>query len=360
VIPKKLDEINEADIDELLTNAVAEGKSIEYKVALPGGTDSDKKEFLADVSSFANTSGGDLLFGIYEDKGVPSAIPGVNIPDPDFEIRRLESLINDGLDPRIRFGIRLVQRMDKLPVLVIRVERSWIGPHRVEKGHQKFYARTSTGKYSMDVAELRAAFTFSSTVTERVQDFRADRISKLLAGRTPVPFVGGAKTILHLIPLESLAGPVQYDVLRFGRDCSRLPPMHTGSSWGVRINLDGVVTFNGGHYDSTSYTQVFRNGILEAVEGSMLNKRYQEKRTLPDQSFEQELLTHFRKLLAIQKELGVIPPVAVALTLTETKGLEIHNPYGPSQPIPEDHLVLPESLVEDFAQPSVKILAKDI
>ncbi|MGA2962620.1 MAG: ATP-binding protein [Candidatus Korobacteraceae bacterium] len=356
MIPKKLDEINEAAIDELLTNAVAEGKGVEYKAALPGSADSDKKEFLADVSSFANTRGGDLFYGVVEDKGVPASIPGVSLPDPDFEIRRLESLINDGLDPRIRFGIRLVPRTDKLPVLVIRVERSWMGPHRVEKGHHKFYARTSTGKYPMDVAELRTAFTLSSTVTERVRDFRAGRISRLLDDRTPIAFVSGAKTLLHLIPLESLAGPVQYDVLRFKRDCHLFPPMHAGSSWGARINLDGVVIYNGGHYDSTSYTQIFRNGIVEAVEGVMLNRGGNGKRELVSLWFEKELLDCFVQLLAMQKGLGINPPVAIALTLTDTKGIYMPNPWGTSRPIDDDHLILPESIVEDFAQPPGKVL----
>jgi len=84
-----LEKISQADLQNLIDNAVAEGRTIEYKQALPGGTDSEKKEFLADVSSFANTAGGDLLFGISEDKGVPTASRPVcwivldrRLPDP--------------------------------------------------------------------------------------------------------------------------------------------------------------------------------------------------------------------------------------------------------------------------------------
>ena len=42
------------DIDALVADAVKEGRTIEYKQAMPGGADADRKEFLADVSSFAN------------------------------------------------------------------------------------------------------------------------------------------------------------------------------------------------------------------------------------------------------------------------------------------------------------------
>ncbi len=64
MIPKPLDKIEKPDIDALVANAVSERRTIEYKLVLPENADSNKKEFLADVSSFANAAGGDLLFGV--------------------------------------------------------------------------------------------------------------------------------------------------------------------------------------------------------------------------------------------------------------------------------------------------------
>jgi predicted HTH transcriptional regulator len=74
MIHKRLEEIQETDLDHLVANGVPEGKTIEYKEILPGNSDGDKKEFLADVSSFANTTGGDLIFGVDEAKGTPLGI----------------------------------------------------------------------------------------------------------------------------------------------------------------------------------------------------------------------------------------------------------------------------------------------
>jgi len=180
MISESLEKIGEVDLEHLLVNSVAEGKTIEYKAVLPSNSDADKKEFLADVSSFANSTGGDLIFGIDEAQGAPVGIPGLAISDSDLEVRRLDSIINDGLEPRVRFTTRAIQRAGKLPVLIVRTERSWIGPHRVVfRGHDKFYARNSAGKYPMDVSELRSAFTLTSSVPERVRQFREDRIAKL-------------------------------------------------------------------------------------------------------------------------------------------------------------------------------------
>ena len=108
MIPKPLERVEGGDIDLLLTGNVQEGRTIDYKRDLPGASDSDRKEFLADVSSFANTVGGDLIVGIDEAGGLPTTIVGAAAADLDEEIRRLDSIIQSGLDPRIRYAIRLV------------------------------------------------------------------------------------------------------------------------------------------------------------------------------------------------------------------------------------------------------------
>src|SRR5882724_3565153 len=119
MISRKLEEIAAVDLEHLLANSVTEGKTIEYKKVLPGNSDSDKKEFLADVSSFANTTSGDLIYGVDEAQGAPTGISGLYLSDPDLEVRRLDSIINDGLEPRIRFVTRIIERGGKLPVLIV-------------------------------------------------------------------------------------------------------------------------------------------------------------------------------------------------------------------------------------------------
>jgi hypothetical protein len=359
VIPKELKEISESDIDALLANTVAESRTLEYKLKLPGDTDSDKKEFLADVSAFANTSGGDLIFGIEEDKSIPTKISGLEISDRDAIILRLSSIINDGLSPRIRFDFHLVERIPKLPVLILRVERSWAGPHRVEfKSHHKFYGRTSAGKYLLDVGELRAAFTQAGSISEKIQEFRAARIFRLLDDRTPVPFVKGSKAVIHLIPLESLSGPIQYPILKYKNELQWLSPLYTASP-SRRINLDGMVTFNRSISESTFYIQLFRNGVVEIVDGEILTNSYisKSKRTLDHESFEKDVPECCERLFRFQtEELGVNLPVAITLSLTDIKGLEIYNGWDLSHPYEEDHLILPEALMEDYSQPLTKVL----
>ncbi len=71
---KEIESISEQDLQSLVEDEVPENKNMEYKMSLPGNSDGEKKEFLADVSSFANASGGDIYYGIKEEDGLPKEI----------------------------------------------------------------------------------------------------------------------------------------------------------------------------------------------------------------------------------------------------------------------------------------------
>ena len=76
----KIEKIDKEDIDTLIENSICENKNLEYKRELHIDLDADKKEFLADISSFANSFGGDILFGIEEDAAEKVPIKIVGIP----------------------------------------------------------------------------------------------------------------------------------------------------------------------------------------------------------------------------------------------------------------------------------------
>ena len=66
MINRSFELIGLEDFQSLIDAARPEGRQIEYKSTPPGNADGDKKEFLADVTSFSNTAGGDLLIGLDE------------------------------------------------------------------------------------------------------------------------------------------------------------------------------------------------------------------------------------------------------------------------------------------------------
>src|ERR1700730_4029747 len=101
MIDKPLAAIGAADIVRLVAEATPEGRTIEFKRELPGPRDSDRKEFLADVSSFANATGGDLIYGVEEKDGKATAAAGLTITNVDAEVLRLDQMIRSGISPRL-------------------------------------------------------------------------------------------------------------------------------------------------------------------------------------------------------------------------------------------------------------------
>lgn len=358
MIPKRLSDIKDDDLSALISGGVTEGRTIEYKRELPGNTDADKKEFLADVSSFANTVGGDLVFGMEEDQGVPTAVVGIQALDLDLAIQRLENILRSGINPRMRYEIRVITTSAGQKILIIRVERSWSGPHRVIfLNHDKFYGRNSAGKYPLDVNELRAAFTLSSSAVERIRGFRTDRIISISDGHTPLPFVDNPTVVLHCMPLDSFANQIQYDILPFYENPTWLRPMGTTAYTG-RLNLEGLISY-GTHTPCHTYTQLYRTGVIEAVQGNILSHDYEGQPVIPSISFERHIFDYLRFCFAVLQKIGSGAPLAVALTLLKTHGLTMGvdtRGFELGSPIDASTIVLPETVVEDLSTPAGKIL----
>ncbi|RKY20692.1 MAG: ATP-binding protein [Planctomycetota bacterium] len=360
MINKKLEQITINDLEQLVNNAVFEGKTIEYKRQLPDNSDSARKEFLADVSSFANASGGDLIFGITEENGSPKSIDGIKIEDIDGEIRKYESIIRNGIEPRIAFTIRAIKIERNKFILIFRINKSWIGPHRViYKGHDKFYSRNSAGKYALDVNELRIAFNLSQTLTEQISRFKIGRIGEIVADNLPLPFYEGGKFVLHLIPLESFTPNYSINLEIVINDLTKLRPIYS-AGWSHRMNLEGILSYSGGRDEKVhSYVQLYRNGIIEAVEGLMLSAD-REKKYIPSVAYERELIKSLDEFLSLYRELGINVPIVLFLTLIGVKGYEMAVDrmrfWDKYYKIDRDVLQLPEAIIESYDIESKDIL----
>jgi hypothetical protein len=366
LIPKSLEQITKEDLQALIDNAVLERRTLDYKQSLPRRTDSSKKEFLADVSSFANAAGGDLVYGISQDRetGEPRELLGLIVENVDQEILRLENLVRNGIDPRIpSVEIQPCSLSNSRVALIIRVKKSWISPHRVILGgHDKFYSRSSNGKYPLDVTELRTAFTVAGSNVERIKKFREERISQIFANETPLPFLENAKIVAHIIPLIAL-DPVQYiDVKKIAEYHSKLKPM-VCMGWDYRYNLDGFLTFALSREGvSYSYVQVFRSGIIEAVEGLLL-KPQKEELLIPSVAYEKELVNSIREYLSVLRELNVGLPALIFLTFVGIKGYSMYVPQthrfwlsGRVPTIERDIIFLPEAVIESYEDKVEEIL----
>ena len=97
MLDKPIADITADDIQHLVDEGTPEKRTLEFKTVLPGTKDSERKEFLADVSSFANAAGGDLIYGVATTDGRATAAPGVTAQNVEAELLRLDQMIRSGI-----------------------------------------------------------------------------------------------------------------------------------------------------------------------------------------------------------------------------------------------------------------------
>lgn len=346
MILKDLDSVTIQDVMELKDNGVNESKILEYKKELKLAKDQDRKEFLADISSFANTSGGDIIYGISELSGVPSTLEGIQIDNLDILKQQIENILRDGLEPRISgYSIKEIQKDQDSFFIIIRIPKSWISPHRVIFNNSgKFYGRNSNGKYELDVSELKRAFSLSESISTKIKQYREERISKIISEDTPIKLTGERKVVLHIVPLVSLVQPQMYDIKIINRNKELAKPLCC-SGWDTIFNFDGIISFDG-HLGGTikSYTQFYRSGIIEAVTTRLEYFPNENQVSIPSSSFEKHLFEALRTYSKLLKEIGVDFPAYLFVTLINYKGaiLAVHNSIMHFyDSIPVDRFILP-------------------
>ncbi len=368
--------IDKTIIESLLSNVVREDRTLEYKELLPGNGREDRKEFLADIAAFANAAGGDIVFGVKAKRennrptGPPESIPGLAGINADADVLRLENMIRDGVEPRINgLQFKAIDGFSAGPVIILRIPKSWSSPHMVKLGDSRFYSRNNAGKYALDVVQIRSAFAFSESLPERVRRFREERIARIVAEKTPIVLLSDhAKVVLHLVPIAALDSTTRLNMAPLQDKLEKLQPINA-TGWGYRHNLDGFLTYSGcGNLQtSTTYLQVFRSGVIEAVESMLLeynNIHARETGADPHNlvssyAIEKILIVALDKFLKVEKELGMEPPVFIMLSLVGVKGYGIFSEwtqYEDTYRFDRDTLLLPDTVMESYDNPADKLL----
>lgn len=329
MIPKPIQEITRADLQDLVGIA-RESRTLEFKLEMPGRAESESAPFLAGVSSLANTAGGDFVLGVAAQDGLAESILGISVANLDAEKLRLEQLLANGLEPRLpRIDIEAVQCTSNQYVFVLRVPRSWVGPHRV-KANNRFYGRNSGGKYPLDVGELRTAFVLADSVAERVRAYRAERVARVQAGEMPVSLPSGGRTILHVIPFPPFVDRRDIDVVQSISMGTIVPLPLDGISGAnqATVNLDGFVNYTApGRGKASSYVQFFRNGAIEGVK-ALASDEQNRRPYISGPALTKTITFALRQYLDVLRFFEMGLPVFVFLSFTGMDGCTLRYSSG--------------------------------
>lgn len=348
MIPKIFEQIDHADLAGLIANRVAERASLEFKRDLPGNAERARKEFLADISSFANAQGGDIIYGVEEHQGVAARLVGIESDNHDAVILRLEDQILAGIEPRIS-GLKLQWVKGPQHALLIRIPASAAAPHRViYAGNGKFYGRKSNGKYEMDTHELRQAFTATEALTTKLRALHFEAVDAATQDGLPISLGDDPRAIISVIPVNIFRDRRDFDITPENAVAPIKPDGHMDS---IHM-LEGILLYAAPGIAGAvrSYAITHRAGRTDVVWtfGRVVNElKREEMRIVWPKRFEDGLFDAVLSTTARLQPLGVEGPWVVFTTLLGIKDyvLTLNEQYF-SEPAWRDRVTFPE-LVSD-------------
>ena len=209
--PDNFDNLDAQALRSLIGLSIPEDAFLDYKESMDVPLKKEsKREFLKDISAFANAMGGHLLIGCKEPaEGLSMTDQLLGIAGADSLSQDLERLASTSLDPPI-VGLRfkVVPVSEQRSCIVVHVPSSMSSPHMVNhSGHRTFYRRGSESTFPMTTNEVRelmlATVTAEQTAKAAIATTLEDAID-LLGGA--IPFI-----LVQAVPLVRLTP--NWDVL---------------------------------------------------------------------------------------------------------------------------------------------------
>lgn len=324
MIEQPIDTIDEAALQRLIDGQVSEGRDLEFKRELPGGNDEATREFLADMTAFANAQGGDIIYGLDEANGAAADLPGVEIDDPDATILRLEGKIQTGVSPRL-IGVRTqwVPLANGRGALVLRIPGSLSAPHRVTyKGGARFFGRNSRGKYELDVHDLRHAFTDAAQLPQQFRQLHAEAIAASQGADMPFAVEEAPIAVISVAPFGMFREERRIAVTRE----NALVPVRVGA-FSALDTIDGVLVHapvsEAGRVDA--YALTYRTGRTDSafVIGGVRRNNGQDWRTCWPATFEQGLQAMTNATQMQLRQEGIEGPWVILVSVYGAKGFRM-------------------------------------
>ncbi len=196
-----VDRLSHALVAGLVSCRVGESFDLDFKAALYGRTDQDKRSLAGDVAALANTAGGIIILGIGEDDQAQAATaPGVAISDD--EVCRMRQVIASLVAP--------MPEIDILPVpvipggdhgfLIVAVLPSPSRPHAVLVNEgMRFPVRNGAAIRYLSEPEVASAYR-DRVARARSQNKRAAVVEKQLSSRLVAAIENHYWVLVSLVP----------------------------------------------------------------------------------------------------------------------------------------------------------------
>lgn len=150
-----------ADLDRLISEGIKESLTLDYKASPSlGREDKQRNELCKDVTAFANSAGGQIIYGLEEDKHVPTRVD--EGADAAITKEWVEQVIDSRVQPRIDgLGIVPIQLDRGLGFVLSIPQATTRAPHQAPD--KKYYKRQNFQSVPMEDYEIRDALRRATT-----------------------------------------------------------------------------------------------------------------------------------------------------------------------------------------------------
>jgi hypothetical protein len=236
---------NRDDLQRLIDDEIQESLTLDYKASgALGRQNNQRNELCKDVSAFANSAGGQIVYGITEEGHLPSGIDG-GVDPQEISREWIEQVINSNIQPRIRgLIIKAIPLDDDLTAYALTIPPSTTAHQAPDK---RYYRRFNFQSVAMDDYEVRDVMNRSSS---------AEPFTRL-------HFKNGHIAGIKSQPDAHVSDPIELYVLLGNR--SPQPAHYTVVSLGVSRDLE-IMDYGGFEHRGESTTP----------EGHVLNILHKE------------------------------------------------------------------------------------
>ena len=361
ITPDRFKEVNQDFLESLIENGIEENIHLDYKEKIGSNA-----EIAKDLSSFANSDGGNIIYGIREINNKPKEIIPINQPNLR---EKLDQIARNGIDPSLDvriFPIDVNIECDEGQVIFIYIPRKYPILHQAIK-RGKYYKRTEFTSSPMSNFEIETAFKLIYNYEERINSIYQNRLHELNNGKYHINIPSPNRMLIHMISIDALNANRSLDLeILFNNFENHLKPLDCILGRNIERNLHGLLVSCGPDpYSNTyvGYVQLYRNGIIEVIDSSLMKPTKQLHRRgynkpvkiLDMWILEKNIIDSCKMYLNTLEKIGAGLPIFLYISFTHLKGYKISlAPYRDpflrkdSDVTKRDEILLPRIKIDSF------------